>query len=49
MARDYIELQVELEGPPLVEPEAVPLPGEPGYRLVPGLNLLWNLNLFLAA
>ena len=36
--------QVELEGPPPVEPEAVPPPGEPGFRPVAGLEFALELE-----
>ena len=49
MARNYIVPQVELEGPSLVEPEAVPLPGEPGYHLVAGLEFALELEPVLGA
>ena len=41
--------QVELEGPPLLEPEAVPPPGKPGYRPVAGLEFALELEPVLGA
>ena len=41
--------QVELEGPPLVEPEAASPQGEPGYRPVVGLELALELEPVLGA
>ena len=41
--------QVELEGPPPVELEAVPPPGEPGYRPVAGLEFGLELESVLGA
>ena len=41
--------KVELEGPPLIEPEAVPPPGEPGYRPVAGIEFALELEPVLGA